>query len=97
MCQSIHCHHEFLLLLQPAPLPLAGVHTLHQRRQFTEGLLEGGVVRVGHGRVLEEVLDEEDVARDSLDGLDQEVVESQATLAVLGSLLSSTYIFCVRA
>ena len=46
------------------------------------------MVRVGHGRVLEEVLDEEDIARDPLDGLDQEVVESQATLAVLGSLLS---------
>ena len=46
------------------------------------------MVRVGHGRVLEEVLDEEDVARDPLDGLDQEVIESQATLAVLGSLLS---------
>lgn len=46
------------------------------------------MVRMGHGRVLEEVLDEEDIARDALDGFDQEVIESQATLAVLGSLLS---------
>ena len=50
------------------------------------------MVRVGDGRVLEEVLNEEDVARDTLDGLDQEVVESQTTLAVLGSLLCGVYV-----
>ena len=50
------------------------------------------MVRVGDGRVLEEVLNEEDVARDTLDGLDQEVVESQTTLAVFGSLLCGVYV-----
>ena len=88
MSQSIDGHHEFLLLFQPVPLPLAGIHTLHQRCQLPKSLLEGGVVRMGDSRVLEEVLDEEDIARDALDGLDQEVIKSQTTLAVFGSLLS---------
>jgi hypothetical protein len=94
MSQSIDGDHEFLLLLQSVPLPLAGVHTLHQCRQLAKGLLERGVVGVGDGRVLEEVLDEEDIARDPLDGLDQEVIESQATLAVFGSLLNGVCV-CV--
>lgn len=76
MSQSVYRHHQLLLLLQSSSLPLTGVDTLHQRRKLAEGLLQGGVVWVSDGRVLEEVLDEENVAGDSLDGLDQQVIES---------------------
>lgn len=53
------------------PLPLTIVHSLCQHGQFSKGLLQGGVVGVCGGGVLKQVLDEEHVARNSLDGLDK--------------------------
>ena len=40
-----------------------------------------------HGCVLEEILDEEDIARDPLNWFDEEVIECEPTLGVLSSLL----------
>ena len=76
MSQSVNRHHQLLLLLQSASLPLTGIDALHQCRKLAESLLQGGVVWVSDGRVLEEVLDEENVSGDSLDGLNQQVIES---------------------
>ena len=52
------------------PLSLTVIHSLCQHSEFSEGLLEGGVVWVGGGSVLEQVFNEEDIARNSLNGFD---------------------------
>ena len=75
------------MVTDPSSLPLALVHFLRQHRQFPQGLLQGGVVRVGGASVLEEVLHEEYVTRDALDWLDQQVVQTQLPLAVSSTLL----------
>ncbi len=53
--------------------------------------MERGVVRMTHRCVLEQVLDEENVARYSLDWLYEEIVECETTLAVFGSLLQDEW------
>lgn len=45
------------------------------------------MVGVTDRRVFEQVLDEENVARYSLDGFYKQIIESEASLTVLGSLL----------
>ncbi len=87
LCETFHGCDELPLFLQPPPLSLTSVHPLCQSRELPQGLLERGVVRMPHRRVFEQVLDEENVARYSLDWLYEEIVECETTFAVFGSLL----------
>ncbi len=85
--QAIHGTQQLLVVSNSLPIPLTLVHLLCQHGQLPQGLLQGGVVRMAGGRVLQKVLHEKDVARDPLHGLDEEVVEGQLALAVASMLL----------
>jgi len=61
-------------MAEPLALLLPVIESFCQHGQLSQSLLERGVVRMGRARVLQEVLDEKHVARDSLDGLDEKVV-----------------------
>lgn len=99
LCETFHGCDELPLFLQSPPLSLTGVHPLCQSRELPQGLLERGVIRMPHRRVFEQVLDEENVARYSLDWLYEKIIECETTFAVFGSLLQvngeiSTEITC---
>lgn len=68
-------------------IPFACVDFLGQRGQLPQRLPQGGMVWMQGRRVLEEVAKEEHVAWDSLDRLDQEVVQGETALAVPRPLL----------
>ena len=88
LSQAIYSAHQFPVLSDTFSLPLTLIHLLRQHGQLAQGLLEGCVVGMAWGRMLEEVLNEEDVAGDALDRFDEEVIQGQFALTVTSSLLS---------
>lgn len=86
-CKSVDRSEQLPLLLEVGGVSVARVDLLGQRSELAQCLLQGGVVGVRGRRVLEEVAKEEHVAWDSLDWLDQEVVEGEPARVVPRPLL----------
>ena len=75
------------MVVHPLPLPLTVVNLLCQHCQLSESMLQGGVVRVWGSSVFQKVLDEEHIAWNSLDWLNEKVIQGQLSLIVPCPLL----------
>ena len=60
---------------------------VHQELGTYQCLVNGGVVRVGVAGILEEVPEKEHITRNPLDRLDQEVIQRQSSMSLVGPTL----------
>lgn len=69
--KTIDSRQQLFLFLHSSHFSLTLIHSLYQSGQLIQSLLEGGVVWMRRRGVFQEILDEEEIARNPLNWFDK--------------------------